>query len=453
MYGLANGQRAGMKREADELGRMIVTPECKALVNLFFLTEASKGLGKSARGELKGLYGVVIGAGTMGAGIAQLLAQNDNRVILQDRNEEAVSKGIAYVKKNLSKISYLSETDRNLILNRIERAENDAPSLGSVNFAIEAVFEDMNLKKKILGDISKKIEPEAIVASNTSSLSVTEIASAIERPERVVGMHFFNPVPKMPLVEIIRGEKTSNKTIVLTSALSTKMGKYPIVVNDVPGFLVNRILFPYLNEAMFAVTDGYKIKDIDKAALKFGMPMGPIRLLDEVGLDVGGHVAEIMHKGYGERMAAPPLASQMDKAGRKGKKNSKGFYDFNGKEETPHPHIRSILNITKPEQDVTDYESLAQRLLFNMINEAVRCLDEEVAGAPGREAASQIDLGSVMGFGFPPFRGGVIFYAESLGAKKVLEILERLQTAHGARFTPWEGIKARAKAGASFYAG
>lgn len=451
LYGLSHGQRSGLKYEAELLGKMIVTPECKALVNLFFLTEGAKGLGKSARGDLKGLYGVVIGAGTMGAGIAEIMAMNEHRVILQDKSEESIAKGLAMIRKDLSKMSYLGETEKNLILNRIERQDNDAPAFGSVNFVVEAVFEDMNLKKKILGDMSKKVRQDAIIATNTSSLSVTEIASAIERPERVIGMHFFNPVPKMPLVEIILGEKTSPKTIAMTAALSTKMGKFPIVVTDVPGFLVNRILFPYLNEAMYMVMDGYSITDIDKAALKFGMPMGPIRLLDEVGLDVGGHVAEIMHKGYGERMAAPPLASNMDKAGRKGRKNQKGFYDYNGKEETPHASLRQLLNISKPEQTATNYEAMADRLLCNMVNEAVRCLDEGVAGQPGRDAANQVDLGSVMGFGFPPFRGGVLYYASMLGADKLLEKLEKLAAEFGPRFTPWEGIRARAKSGKNFH--
>jgi len=451
IYGLGHGMKAGLQLEAKELGRMIVTPECKALVNLFFLTEGAKGLGKSARGELKGLYGVVIGAGTMGAGIAGLFAQNEHRVILQDRSEAAIDKGIAQIKKDLSRASHLSEQDKNLILNRVEKRESDAPAFGSVNFAIEAAFEDMKVKKKILGDISKRIEPDAIVATNTSSLSVTEIASSIERPERVIGMHFFNPVPKMPLVEIVRGAKSSDKTVVLTAALSTKLGKYPIIVNDVPGFLVNRILFPYLNEAMYMVMDGYKITDIDKAALKFGMPMGPIRLLDEVGLDVGAHVAEVIHNGYGDRMAAPPLAEKMHKAGRLGRKNGKGFYDFSGKTETPFTDLRTLLGVTKPEVEVSSYEPLADRLLSNLLNEAVRCLDEGVAGAPGKEAANQIDLGSVMGIGFPPFRGGVIYYANAIGAAKLLENLEKLEAAHGPRFKACDGIKVRAKMGKGFY--
>jgi 3-hydroxyacyl-CoA dehydrogenase/enoyl-CoA hydratase/3-hydroxybutyryl-CoA epimerase len=449
-YGLKNGQAAGMKYEAAQLGRMIVSPESKALVNLFFLSEGAKGLGKSARSEIKGLFGAVIGAGTMGAGIAEILAQSEHRVILHDKSEESINKGLALIRKDISKISYLSESEKNLILNRVERHDQDAPVYGSVNFVVEAVFEDMNLKKKILGDMSKKVRNDAIIATNTSSLSVTEIASAIDKPERVIGMHFFNPVPKMPLVEIIRAEQSSPKTIAMTAALATKLGKFPIVVNDVPGFLVNRILFPYLNEAMYMVMDGYNIVDIDKAALKFGMPMGPLRLLDEVGLDVGGHVAEIMHNGYGERMAAPPLAALMDKAGRKGRKNGKGFYDYNGKEETPFAGLRTTLNITKTPPPV-NYEAMAERLLFNMINEAVRCLDEGVAGQPGKEAANQVDLGSVMGFGFPPFRGGILFYADTVGAAKLHEKLEQLAKDFGPRFTPWQGIAARIKSGKNFH--
>lgn len=451
VYGLEKGLKLGYAHEAKELGRLIATPESKGLVNIFFLTEASKGIGKGAKDDIKNLSAVVIGAGTMGAGIAGLLAKNEYSVILKDRTEEAVDKGLEHIKKDLSYLSYLSEADRNLILNRVEKTTIDTPNLGSVNFAIEAIFEDMDLKKRILSDISKKIEPDSLIATNTSSLSVTEIASVIDRPERVVGMHFFNPVARMPLVEIIRGKETSDKAIILTAALSTKFGKFPIIVNDVPGFLVNRILFPYLNESMYMLVDGYNMRDIDKAALKFGMPMGPIRLLDEVGLDVGGHVAQVMANGYGERMDAPPLAAKMSDAGRLGKKNKKGFYDFVDGKESACPNIREILSITSEEKVVKDLEPLQDRLILAFINEAVRCLDEEVAGSPGVEAANQIDLGSVMGFGFPPFRGGLLYYANTLGAKTIADKLTRLEAAHGMRFKPWQGILERAKSGKDFY--
>jgi 3-hydroxyacyl-CoA dehydrogenase/enoyl-CoA hydratase/3-hydroxybutyryl-CoA epimerase len=291
---------------------------------------------------------------------------------------------------------------------------------------------------------------DAVIATNTSSLSVSEIAKDISNPSRVVGMHFFNPVEKMPLVEVIHGTQTSDKTIAVTAALAVKLGKYPIVVSDVPGFLVNRVLTPYLNEAALLVNEGYQVADIDRAATRFGLPMGPLRLLDEVGLDVASHVAKIMVQGYGERMTGPGLADKLLSAGRKGKKSSAGFYDYNGKEEKVHPDLSKLLNISAATRNVTDLTLLQDRLVYALLNEAVRCLDEGVAGTPGPEAANQIDLGTVMGMGFPPFRGGVLYYADQLGVPQVLKKLQQFEKEYGPRFTPWSGIVKRSFVGRGF---
>lgn len=449
VYGLDRGQAAGLEHEAKELGRLIVTPESKALVKIFFLTEASKSIGKSARKSVDQLRSVVIGAGTMGAGIAGALARTESSVILKDNSEESLSRGMNHVRSGLAKIKHLTEAERSFVLNRIEATTRDSSNLGNANFVIEAVFEDINVKKKLLADMARAVSPEAIIATNTSSLSVTEIASAIERPERVVGMHFFNPVEKMPLVEIVRGAKTSDKTIAVIAALTSKLGKFPIVVTDVPGFLVNRILSPYLNEAAFLLKDGFSVENIDRAALAFGMPMGPLRLLDEVGLDVAAHVAEIMLKGYGERMSGPRFAAALVAAGRKGRKNGAGFYDFKDKESRPHAGIQGLLKIESKSRP-NDERHIQERLVMSLLNEAVRCLDDGVAGVAGPDAASQVDLGTVMGIGFPPFRGGVLHYADSLGSKNVLATLQRLDRECGARFSPAPGIAARAKSGGSF---
>jgi 3-hydroxyacyl-CoA dehydrogenase len=264
-------------------------------------------------------------------------------------------------------------------------------------------------------------------------------------------MHFFNPVERMPLVEIIRGQQTNDKTTLVVAALATKLGKFPIIVNDVPGFLVNRILSPYLTEAACLVSDGYAVEDIDRAATAFGMPMGPIRLLDEIGLDVASHVADIMFAGYGARMSGPGYAKKLVAAGRKGKKNGAGFYDFQENTATPCPDLRKILGIEKPSQRAADPAVIVDRLMLSLVNEAVRCLDEGVAGAPGADAANQIDLGSVMGFGFPPFRGGILYYADKIGAQAIALKLEELHTRLGERFSPAPGIAKRAELGKSFH--
>ena len=458
LYGLEHGKLKGLENEAKELGRLIVTPECKSLVKIFFLTEASKSIGKGARKSVEHVHALVVGAGTMGAGIAGILAKNEASVILKDTSEESVARGVAHIKKYLASLKYLNETERSFIANRIEPTTRDSASMGNATLAIEAIFEDMAQKKKVLSEAAKQMPQDAILASNTSSLSITEIAKEIPNPERVVGMHFFNPVEKMPLVEIIRGAQTSDKTIVVIAALATKLGKYPIVVKDVPGFLINRILSPYLNEAAFLLEDGYAVEDIDKVALEFGMPMGPVRLLDEVGLDVVAHVGEVMVKGYGPRMQGPTFAATLVAAGRKGKKSGGGFYQFsnNGRGvvkgqlvERPFHGLRGLLKLQKPERK-SEPRVIIDRLLMALVNEAIRCLDEGVAGAPGPDAAQQIDLGTVMGMGFPPFRGGLLHYADSIGAEKVLASLQQLEKECGSRFTPAPGITTRIRRNKKF---
>lgn len=450
IYGLERGISAGLELEARELGRLICTPECKALVSIFFLTEGAKTLGKPARKSVEHLQSIVIGAGTMGAGIAGSLAKMGGSVVLKDTTDQALERGMNHVKGYLAELKYMSESERSFVLNRIETSTRDTNNQGNAKFVIEAIFEDLELKKKVLSDASKTVPQDAIVATNTSSLPVTEIAAAIDLPERVIGMHFFNPVEKMPLVEIIRAKQTNDRSIAIVAALAVKMGKFPIVVNDVPGFLVNRILAPYLTEAAYLVEEGYSVKDIDRAAVSFGMPMGPLRLLDEVGLDVAAHVSEIMIKGYGERMKGPSLAKKLVGAGRLGKKSGGGFYDFGKGKPLPHTEIRTVLGLSNAPRS-GESEELQKRLILPLINEAIRCLDEGVAGQPGREAANQIDLGTVMGIGFPPFRGGALYYADSLGPVRIQDALSSLDSRFGARFAPAEGIKARIASGASFH--
>ncbi len=449
LYGLAEGQVKGLIFEARSLGELIVTPECKALTNLFFLSENAKGIGKSAKEHIKNLNTLVIGSGIMGAGIAGELARNDYPVILKDTKPEAVAAGLETIKKNLSYRQSLTEQDQIKIIQKVKAVTEYTNDIASVNFVVEAIFENLELKSKILEDVSELIDPEAIIASNTSSLSISKIAHKITNPERVVGMHFFNPVPQLPLVEIIRGEHTSDQTICLVAALATKIGKFPIVVADVPGFLVNRILTTYLNEAAFLLQEGYAIEDIDQAALNFGLPMGPIRLLDQIGLDVASHVCKTMINGYGKRMIAPNHIEKMLLINRLGKKNSFGFYNYQNKKPTIDPKVYEILEIKNKKS--ADLQQIQDRLILSLINEAVLCLDEGVAGIPGRDAARQIDLGTVMGTGFPAFRGGVIYYANNVGPAKLVHMMQTLERQIDARFRPVTGILTRAEKGIGFY--
>ncbi len=444
LFGLSHGLAEGLKYEAKELGRLIASPESKALVNIFFLTEGAKALGKSGKKAVENVNAVVIGAGVMGAGIAATMARHDCSVVLKDTSDQALQRGLDHIKKGLAKVKHLSEQEKSFILNRVEATTKDSATISSATLAIEAIFEDMEVKKQVLLDIAALMPAEAIVATNTSSLSVSAIAEAIPNPQRVIGMHFFNPVEKMPLVEIVRAKKTSDKAIVIVAALASKLGKHPIVVSDVPGFLINRILTPYLNEAAFLLAEGYSVEDIDRAATSFGMPMGPIRLLDEVGLDVAVHVQAIMEAGYGERMRGPAFAKVLVEAKRLGKKSGAGFYDYIDKEERVHPKLKELLKIDKPLQGAADLKGITDRLILSLVNEAFKCLDEGVAGTPGPEATSQIDLGTVMGIGFPPFRGGLMYYAQKIGAKSLFESISKLEKTHGKRFEVAPGLKARA---------
>lgn len=444
--GLALDRTSGLKAEAKALGSLIVTPESKALTHIFFLTEAAKSIGKSARKRIERADALIIGAGTMGAGIAGSLARSNHQVIVKDNSDASLERGKAHIAKELSKTRHLSSFERAAIANRIDWIQFTSPTIARTKVVIEAVFENLELKKRIFKDLCGQLADDCILATNTSSLSVTEMATAVNNPERFVGMHFFNPVEKMPLVEIIRGQRTSPETIAYVAALSSELGKFPIVVEDVPGFLVNRILIPYLNEAVFLLQEGYSVEDIDRAATDFGMPMGPLRLLDEVGLDVAAHVSKVMVEGYGERMAAPNFAEQMIGIDRKGRKNGRGFYDYTGKEWRPWSGVSAALKLPSAPAKRLSKEDLQERLILHLVNEAMKCLIEGVAGADTEQAKKQIDLGTVMGIGFPPFRGGVIYYAERRGLETIEAKLGSLSACHGARYTPWTSSEAQSSA-------
>lgn len=454
VYGLKHGTKKGYEREAKELGRLIVTPECKSLVKLFFLTEAAKNLGKSASKHVRELSALVIGGGVMGAGIATVLLKSGAKVTVIDTKEDQLGKCKAHISKFFEKRKYISEKERESILSNLSLKTELTDNADELDIVIEAIVENLDIKQSVLKNIASKVTSDCIICSNTSSLSIEKISEAIPNPERVIGMHFFNPVEKMPLIEIIRTDKTSPQAIVLIAAITNKIGKHPVIVEDVPGFLVNRILTPYLNEAAYLLSDGYSVKDIDKAATKFGMPMGPLRLLDEIGLDVAAHVSEIMLKGYGDRMLAPSFASELVKKKLLGKKSGAGFYKHSGKQASTYNELYNLLDLRVPEVAISDEESgkITKRLIFSMLNEAILCLDEGVAGETGKDAAMQIDLATVMGMGFPPFRGGLLHYAESLTAKNILKQFKNLEKEFGSRFAPCKGISERGKNKKSFFA-
>lgn len=449
IHGLKNGMVAGLEEEARALGELIATKESKALVHVYFLTEASAKLGRSAKVDLERAQLAVLGGGTMGAGIASAFALGGFPVTLVDPQEDARKKALHHIEDCLRKQRALTEIEFQELLKKV-RLSATMSELTDVSVVVEAVPENLALKKEVLRGAAKHVGKKCIIASNTSSLSIQELAASIDEPDRVVGMHFFNPAEKMPLVEIVLGKETNERSIAYTAALAVKIGKYPVVVNEVPGFLVNRILTPYLVEAGHALQDGYFIEAIDRAAVQFGMPMGPLRLLDEIGLDIAEHVVDILRKAYGARLVGPGYVTKLVSLGRLGKKSGSGFYLHEGKDHRHDPLVPSLLGLP-PTRSEANEEELTSRLMLSMVNEAVRCLDGGVAGAPGPEAAGQIDLATVMGLGFAPFRGGILFYAEALGAQHVYQTLKSLQDKFGERFSPCEGIRLRAEKGKTFY--
>lgn len=401
--------------EARAFGELSQTSQSKALQHVFFLQDNAKKLeNKDSIKSVK--HGAVLGGGTMGGGIAWLMANANQSPILKDINKLGLEIGL----KQSSSVFLSGLKRRKITQDEFERKQRSIkPTLSYDGFqktdlVIEAVVENMNVKKAVFTEAEKYVSDDCLLTSNTSSLSVNEMAKALEKPERFAGLHFFNPVNKMPLVEIIRHKNVSEHTIQKLYKWVLDVKKTPIIVNDCPGFLVNRILAPFLNEAAYLLDEGVSIEAIDKAVVNFGMPMGACRLMDEVGLDVCAHVGEIMEEGLGARAKANPLSVKASEAGLLGKKNSKGFYLYgdNGKETEVNPEMEKLLPKNSKEMDET---TIQMRLILPMINEAANILDEKIV-----DSADTVDLGLIFGIGFPPFRGGLLKYADSEGLDRIV---------------------------------
>jgi 3-hydroxyacyl-CoA dehydrogenase/enoyl-CoA hydratase/3-hydroxybutyryl-CoA epimerase len=442
-----------LAREAKGFGKVAATEVSKNLIRIFYLTEGvkkSKGLppGSTAK-EHKVGHAAVLGAGVMGGGIAQLFADKEIPTRMKDLNTQALSLGVQSAskifikkvqKKRMSQRQYLQKL--NLVAPVV-----DYSGFKTADLVVEAIVENMDIKKKAFRELEEQVREECVIASNTSSLSVSQMQEALKKPERFVGMHFFNPVHKMPLVEVIRGGKTSDEAVATVFQFSKELGKYPIVVKDAPGFLVNRLLATYLNEAVYLLVEGVPIPELDRVMVEFGMPMGPMELIDEIGIDVAEKVAHILHDAFGARMQPGDLNKKALESGRLGKKNGKGLYLYEGPKKTKveDPKVYETIGVT-PSKSAVAEEEIIERCVLPMINEAARCLEEGVVAS-----SSEVDLGMIMGTGFPPFRGGLLRYADTLGAKTIVERLKKYQTRFGARFEPAAAIVARAENGQKFY--
>jgi len=390
----------------------------------------------------------VLGAGVMGGGIAQLAADKGYPTRMKDIKPEALALGYAQAAR------IWKELLKKRRMTRADFARKMALLGGSLDYAgfegcditIEAVLEKMAVKQAVLADWERVVPAKAIFASNTSTLPITEIASKAAHPERVVGMHFFNPVHKMPLVEVIYGVKTDPEVTATVFDLAKRLGKTPVVVKDSPGFLVNRILGPYIGEAARLLLEGNSMESIDKAMRAFGMPVGPIELLDDVGIDVAAKAAGTMAAAFPARMPPDPALDKLVTLGRIGRKAKKGFYFYEkDRRGGPDQAVYGELGVSSPSKNLSSSE-IQERLVLPMINEAAHCLSEGVVASPAK-----LDLAMIFGTGFPPFRGGLCAYADSLGAKAIVETLEKLAAEKGPRFKPAPLLVEMAKTGKKFF--
>jgi len=430
---------------------LIQTETTRNLIRIFFLQERAKKLTipNAPRSEAKLIARTaVIGAGVMGAGIAQWISARQSPVILRDINAEQVARGMSTIGK-----LYRDGTKRHVFtpleaqqgMDRITPAPSEVP-LHNIDLVVEAAVEKMDLKKKVFARLAELASDETVLATNTSALSVSEIAAAVRRPERVVGLHFFNPVHRMQLVEIVAAKQTAPEVLQRTLQFVQRIGKLPVVVKDSPGFVVNRILMPYLIEAGNLFESGASINDLDAAMLDFGMPMGPMRLLDEVGTDVSLHVAETLAAAFGDRLNIPAHLGEMIKAGLLGRKNGRGYYlhDKSKKNAKPNPAVSAYVKGDSARNFSRD--ELCERMVLLMVNESARCIEEGIVGAP-----EDVDFAMIMGTGFAPFRGGPLRYADSIGIGKIVRTMEKLANSGAKHFEPCDLLRQMAASGKNFY--
>lgn len=436
--------------EAEAFGELVVTETSKNLIHVFYLSEKYRKLSVPGAENVRPrpvLKCGVVGAGVMGGGIAQLLSYKDIWVRLKDINYDALALGL----KSASKIyrqalekRQLKKHEAQLKMARITPTL-DYRGFGTADAVIEAVVENMEVKKKVIRELSAAVGENTVLATNTSALSVTEMARQAQDPSRVIGLHFFNPAHRMPLVEIVTTPMTSLQTLVTTLDLAKRLGKTPVIVKDSCGFLVNRILLGYINEAGRLLEEGWDVVSLDKVMTDFGMPMGPFTLCDEVGLDVGIKVLHILQEGLGDRFQPVEIFENIYKEGFLGKKSGKGFYLY-GAQKTINPRIQNLHK--KKAGGRCGADTALERMVYLMINEAAGCLQEGIVEDPGA-----VDTGMIFGTGFPAFRGGLLRYADTVGMDTVVSTLERFEHELGAqRFHPVEYLlKIRAQ-GKKFYA-
>jgi 3-hydroxyacyl-CoA dehydrogenase / enoyl-CoA hydratase / 3-hydroxybutyryl-CoA epimerase len=433
----------GLALEAKLFGRLAVSPESRSLVHIFMASTHCKKNPTSSETQsaAKAAYAKplsskatqvgIIGAGLMGSGVATVLAEKNIPTVLLDTNPQGMEVALknirGYFKKKVARKRLTSIGYNNAMLS--VSPTTDYASLRHAGIVVEAVFESLEVKKQVIASLESQVGTNTIIATNTSSIPITQIAQLSTRPSQVIGMHFFSPVPKMPLVEIITHAGTDPQVLSAIFDLTVRMGKQPVVVSDGPGFYTTRILAFQIAEALQILNQGNTVESIDKAMESFGMPVGPITLLDEVGIDVGSHIVEVLQKSFGY-LDIPKEIENISKQGRKGRKNSFGFYVYeNDKKLGVDPSVYTAFSVEQTNPLTT--EEIQKRCVFVFLNEAARCLDEGIL--PDTENG---DIGAVFGLGFPPFLGGPFHYAKTLGHETVKQTLLALSKQYGSRFTP-----------------
>jgi 3-hydroxyacyl-CoA dehydrogenase/enoyl-CoA hydratase/3-hydroxybutyryl-CoA epimerase len=446
-YGLEKGFEKGQQKEAQRFGELVMTSESKALRSIFFATtEMKKENGSDA--EPKAIErAAVLGGGLMGAGISHVsVSKAKVPVRIKDVSNDGVLNALKYNYKLFDKQRKRRIISKAQLQSKMLQMSGgtDFTSFNHADVVVEAVFEDLNLKQQMVADVEENAKDTTIFATNTSSLPIHQIADKAQRPENIVGLHYFSPVEKMPLVEVIPHETTSDETISTVVEFARKQGKTPIVVKDCAGFYVNRILAPYMNEAAQVLMSGEPIEQLDKALLNFGFPVGPITLLDEVGVDIGAKIMPILVEELGERFQGPDVFDILLNDNRKGRKTGKGFYTYKGKKKEVDKSVYKLLSLS-PESKMAE-KDIAMRCVLPMLNEAVRCLDEGIIRSP-RDG----DIGAIFGIGFPPFLGGPFRYMDQIGVKKLVEMMNEHAQKYGDRFAPCDGLLTRAGLEKSFY--
>ncbi|HEY7152931.1 MAG TPA: 3-hydroxyacyl-CoA dehydrogenase NAD-binding domain-containing protein [Gemmataceae bacterium] len=447
--GINDGMAAGLAYERGAAGRLAVSTACRNLIGLFFQRENARKLPEELRGatptEVRRVG--VVGAGTMGAGIAQLAAFKGCKVIVQEVSQAALDAGLERIKGLFRKA-----VERRL-LTEPESVERLAAIQGtlkwemfeSVDVVAEAALEEIGAKRAVFRELEIHTKQAAVLATNTSSLPVERLQEGLAHPERVAGMHFFNPVHKMPLVEVARTPSSSEAVLATLAQWAINLGKTPVIVRDSPGFVVNRILMPYLNEAVLLVSEGLAVEQVDRVMKRFGMPMGPLELLDQIGLDIAAHVAQSMQPILAGRFEPNAAFEKMRAAGLLGQKSGRGFYLHGGKKPKVNAQVRDLLHVESAARASEALPATArlsegrERMVLLMVNEAALGASEGLTAT-----AAAIDLAMVLGTGWAPHRGGPLRYADDRGLADVVQALASLATRHGRRFEPCAELKRRA---------